>query len=146
MVIETTISEADEKEFAEFLHSQIRDYNNHRSSSHQAARQPGAVKPLNLILKDETGKMVGGLSGNTCWDWLEIGDFFVPNDLRGKGIGTSLLQTAETIAVNRGAKHCFLSTFEFQARSFYEKHGYYVVGKLEGYPPGSAFYWMRKDM
>jgi GNAT superfamily N-acetyltransferase len=146
MTPEITISEIEDKEFAEFLHAQIRDFNNRMSSHHQEARQPGAVMPLNVILKDETGRMIGGLSGSTYWDWLEIDDFFLPEDLRGQGIGTSILQTAEAFALSRGVKRCFLSTFEFQARAFYEKHGYTVVGKLEDYPPGSAFYWMRKDL
>jgi GNAT superfamily N-acetyltransferase len=70
----------------------------------------------------------------------------VPDNLRGQGIGTSLLQTAETSVTSRGARHCFLSTFEFQGRAFYEKHGYTVVGKLEGCPPGATCFWMRKDL
>ena len=146
MTHEVTVSEEDEQEFAEFLHAKIREYNNHHSSHHRAARQPGAVKPLHVMLKDGTGQVVGGLSAKTYWDWLEIDDLFVPDHLRGQGIGTSLLLTAETTATSRGIKHCFLSTFAFQARTFYEKHGYSVVGKLEGYPPGAAYFWMRKDL
>ena len=146
MALEVTVSEVNEKEFAEFLHAQIREYNNRHSPHHKAARQPGAVRPLHVMLKDETGQVVGGLSARTYWDWLEIDDFFLPNDLRGQGTGTSLLQTAEAVALSRGAKHCFLSTFAFQARTFYERHGYAVVGKLEGYPPGATYYWMRKDL
>jgi GNAT superfamily N-acetyltransferase len=70
----------------------------------------------------------------------------VPDPWRGQGIGTSLLQTAEAIAISRGASHSFLSTFVFQARTFYENRGYRVVGTLEGYPPGAAYFWMRKDL
>jgi GNAT superfamily N-acetyltransferase len=146
MTLEVTISEANEEGFAEYLHAQIREYNNRQSAHHRAARQPGAVKPLHLMLKDGTGQVVGGLSARTYWGWLEIDDLFVPGNLRGQGIGSSLLQTAETVAVSRGVKHCFLSTFEFQARTFYEKHAYSVVGKLEDYPPGATYYWMRKEL
>jgi GNAT superfamily N-acetyltransferase len=98
------------------------------------------------MIKDGAGPVVGGLSGRTYWDWLEIDDLFVPENLRGQGLGSSLLQTAETMAIGRGARHCFLSTFAFQARSFYEKHGYSVPGRLEGYPPGTTYYWMRKEL
>lgn len=146
MTVEVTISEAHEEEFSEFLHTQIREYNNRHSSHHRAVRQPGAVKPLRLMIKEGTGQVVGGLSARTYWDWLEIDDFFLPDSLRGQGIGTSLLQTAEAVAASRGAKHSFLSTFEFQARTFYEKHGYSVTGKLEQYPPGATYYWMRKEL
>ena len=70
----------------------------------------------------------------------------MPRHLRGQGVGASLTQTAETIAIDRGAKHSCLTTFEFQARGFYEKYRYRVVGALVGYPPGTAYYWMRKDL
>ena len=145
MAFEIVVSENNENEFTEFLHSRIKEFNNHKSPYHSNARLPNAVKPLNLILKNNDGEIIAGLSGNTYWNWLEIDDFFIPDQLRGNGMGTSLLQTAETIAMERGAKSCFLSTFDFQARTFYEKHGYFVVGKLEGYPPNSAYFWMRKD-
>jgi len=140
------VSESTEEGFAEFLQTQIREYNNRHSAPHRAARQVGAVKPLHVMLKDETGQTVGGLSARTYWDWLEIDDLFVPKQFRGQGIGASLLQMAETVAIRRGAKHCFLTTYQFQARGFYEKYGYGVVGKLEGYPPGTTYYWMRKDL
>ena len=146
MTPDLIISEADERDFSEFLHAQIRAYNNRSSPSHRDVRQPGAVKPLYVILKDDNGQTIGGLAASTYWNWLEIDDLYVPEELRGKGIGTTLLETAETIAVTRGVRHCFLTTFEFQARTFYEQRGYSVVGTLEGYPPGSAYYWMRKEL
>ena len=146
MTHELVVSEASEEGFSEFLQAQIREYNNRHSAHHRAARQPGAVKPLHVMLKERTGQTVGGLSARIYWDWLAIDDLFVPEHLRGRGIGASLLQTAEALAIRRGARHCFLTTFEFQARRFYEKYGYRVVGQLEGYPPGTTYYWMRKDL
>lgn len=143
--MKTIISESEEKDFAEFVHQKIREFNNSHSPNHMKGRQPGTTIPLNLILKDETGSMIGGLAGSSYWEWLEIENFFIPEALRGQGIGTELLQTAEKIAVKRGCKRCLLTTFEFQARTFYERHGFYVTGKLEDYPPGSTYYWMRKD-
>ncbi len=146
MTIETIISENEEKEFGEFLHNQIKEFNNRHSPHHLAARQPGAVTPLYLILKDESGNAIGGLSADTHWGWLEVHNFYLPPELRGQGWGASLLHTAEEIARKRGCHSCFLWTFEFQARTFYERQGYEVVGQLKDYPPGSAFYWMRKQL
>lgn len=142
----TTLSESEEKEFSEFLRTHIREFNNRASAPHRAIRQPDAITPLNLIVKDEAGNVIGGLAASTYWEWLDIDIFFLPEVLRGRGLGTSLLQTAEAIALERGCKRCFLTTFDFQARTFYEKHGYYVTGTLEDYPPGSAYFWMRKDL
>jgi GNAT superfamily N-acetyltransferase len=146
MVPETTISEKEESEFEEFLHNKIKDYNNEHSPYHREARKPGSATPLHIILKDDSGVFIGGLSGSTYWGWLDIDDLYLPEELRGQGIGASLLQRAESIAVERGCTRCYMSTFEFQGRAFYEKQGYYVTGKLEDYPPGSAYYWMRKDL
>jgi GNAT superfamily N-acetyltransferase len=143
---EIVLSELEDKEFTEFLHQKIKSFNNDISPYHKVSREPGAVKPLNLILKDETGKSIGGLTANTYWDWLAIDDFYIPEDFRGVGIGQTLLKKAEEIAVSRGCKRCFLTTFKFQARVFYEKQGYNVIGKLDDYPPGSVYYWMRKDL
>ena len=146
MTIETVISENEDKEFQDFLNTKIKEYNNSQSAYHREIRKSGAILPLNLILKDEIGHFIGGLSASTYWEWLEITNLYIPEEFRGRGIGTSLLQTAETIAIQRGCKRCFLTTFEFQARIFYEKHGYIVAGKLEDYPPGSVYYWMRKKL
>ena len=140
-----TVSEAEESEFREFLRLKIREFNNQKSTFHRESRKPGAVVPLCLMVKNEAGEVIGGLSASTYWNWIEIEKFYFPEDLRGKGIGAALLQTAEKIAVSRGCKSCFLTTHDFQARTFYEKFGYQVVGKLEDYPPGSVYYWMRKD-
>ena len=146
MIPETNISEKEEKAFEAFLHNKIKDYNNDYSPYHREARKPGALTPLHIILKDGSGNVIGGLSASTYWGWLDIDDFYIPEQYRGRGIGASLLHTAETIAAKRGCTRCFLSTFEFQARVFYEKQGYSVAGMLEDYPPGSAYYWMRKDL
>ena len=145
MQLETVISEKEEEEFADFLQDQIREFNNRESPFHREARKPGAVVPLFLMLKDDDGLLIGGLSATTYWNWLEIEHFYIPAKLRGSGLGSSLLKTAEAIAIQRGCTSSFLTTFAFQARAFYEKQGYYVVGTLEDYPPGSAYYWMRKD-
>jgi GNAT superfamily N-acetyltransferase len=146
METETVVSEDEEKEFREFMQSKIREYNNRASFHHQEIRKPGAMTPLNLIVKDEMGNPIGGISANTYWDWLDVEHFYLPEELRGKGIGSSLLHTAEGIAVKRGCLHSFLTTYDFQARVFYEKQGYVVVGRLDDYPPGSTYFWMRKDL
>ncbi len=146
MITETLISEKEEKEFKKILHQKIQSFNNGISFYHKVSRRPGYIKPLNILLKDAAGEIVGGLAASTYWDWMDIEDFYIPEIFRGEGKGSALLKAAESIAVKRGCKRCFLTTFEFQARIFYEKQGYSIVGQLDDYPPGSAYYWMRKDL
>ena len=66
--------------------------------------------------------------------------------LRRLGHGRALLRMAEAEARTRGCSHVMLTTYSFQARGFYEKEGYRVVGEMAGYPPGTTYYWMRKDL
>lgn len=142
---QTCVTDVEDAAFTAFLRTRIRAFNDAHSTHHRAARQAGAVRPLHVMLQDEQGAFIGGLAGTTYWDWFEIEHFFVPAELRGAGIGGSLLTTAEAEAQRRGATHAFLTTFSFQARGFYAQRGYVVVGTLEDYPPGSAYFWMRKD-
>ncbi len=145
MIPEIIVLEKEEKIFEKFLNSKIKEYNNAKSPYHLESREPGSSLPLNIMVEDPTGNFIGGLAASTYWKWLDIDSFYIPKDLRGKGIGSSILQSAEEISIKRGCIRCFVTTFEFQGRKFYEKHGYYAAGKLEDYPPGSTYYWMRKD-
>lgn len=142
---QTSVTTTEDKMFVDFLRAQIRAFNDEHSPHHRVVRQPDAIRPLHVMLKDAHGTVVGGLAGKTYWGWFEIEHFFVPVELRRAGIGSALLETAEADVRHRGAAHVFLTTFSFQARTFYAKRGYVIVGTMEGYPPGSSFFWMRKD-
>lgn len=85
--------------------------------------------------------MTGELFGN----WLSIQYLWVSEELRGQGIGSKLLKTAEKEAVSRGAKYVFVDTFDFQAPGFYVKHGYEQVFKLFEYPyTGERYYYIKR--
>ena len=75
-----------------------------------------------------------------------IDHFWFSEQVRSKGLGQTLLKRTEEIAIEKGAVKALLTTFDFQARTFYEKYGYKVVGKIENYPPGSTFYTMVKSL
>jgi GNAT superfamily N-acetyltransferase len=102
-------------------------------------------RPLALAIEDERGQMIGGLSGATAYGWLFVELLFVPESLRGRGVGTELIRRAEEEAVARGCHSVWLDTFEFQARGFYERLGYTCFGELKSYPAGSRFF-MRKRL
>jgi GNAT superfamily N-acetyltransferase len=80
------------------------------------------------------------------YDWLFIELLFVPESLRRRGVGTELMQRAETEAVARGCHSAWLDTFEFQSRGFYERLGYALFGELRDYPNGSARYFLKKAL
>jgi predicted GNAT family acetyltransferase len=74
------------------------------------------------------------LTGEIFGNWLCIQFLFVSEQLREQGIGSKLLETAESEAKQRGCRYAFVDTFSFQAPIFYKKHGYQEVFTLEEYP------------
>lgn len=103
-------------------------------------------RPLAVLLRDADGQVVGGLWGRTAYRWLFTELLFVPQSLRGQGLGRSLLAQAEQEASTRGCVGAWLDTFEFQARGFYERLGYAVFGEIGDYPPGFARYYLSKRL
>jgi ribosomal protein S18 acetylase RimI-like enzyme len=129
-----------------YLQQEIRAFNDSHSAPHRMANQPErSPKPLHLFLKDADGTVFGGLTGQTVWGWLEIDYLWVDERLRGRDYGTELMRRAEAEAKRRGSTRAVVGTFSFQARGFYEKLGYRIVGALVDHPPGEADYWLRKD-
>jgi GNAT superfamily N-acetyltransferase len=91
-------------------------------------------------------EIVGGVLGETYWNWLYIDLLWVKDELRGYGYGHRLLMRAEDEARQRGAKNAYLDTFSFQALDFYEQHGYQIFGELPDFPPGHQRYFLKKQL
>lgn len=110
----------------------------------EMASGPENWDPVCVALLDDDGAIEGGLYGSTLYDWLAIELLFVPERLRGSGAGSQLIAEAEAQARARGCVGAWLDTFSFQARGFYEKLGYSVVGTIADHPLGGARYFMTK--
>ena len=112
------------------------------------AAHAGGAAPFDLLvtLRDAQGKVVGGLSGDTWVGWLQVHALWLADELRGRGMGRDLMLAAEREAVRRGCTQAFLETLSFQALGFYEKLGYTVFSRLDGFPPGGARYALRKAL
>jgi GNAT superfamily N-acetyltransferase len=105
---------------------------------------PPDSKPLAVLLRDDEGDIVGGLWGRTGYGWMFVEFLLVPEPLRGLGVGTKLMDSAEEIAKQRGCVGAWLTTFPFQARGFYEKRGYSLFGELENSPGDNVRLFLRK--
>ena len=103
-------------------------------------------KDLGVYLEDESGVKLAGLIGDTHGNWLTVKYLWVNETLRGKHIGSDILQKAEETARLRGCKYAFLDTFSFQAPEFYKKHGYKEVFSLEEYPVTGKRYYFTKNL
>ena len=102
--------------------------------------------PLCLSLRDATGTVVGGIYGATMWRWLLIDGLWVAGTMQGHGLGSRLLTAAEAAAISRRCRGAWLGTFDFQARGFYEHHGYRVFGELPGFPAGHSHFELWKAL
>ncbi len=102
--------------------------------------------PFALVVRDgKDGPITGGAWGRSYYQWLFIELLVVPEALRGQGIGSELLRKAEAEARQRACHGVWLDTFSFQARGFYEKHGYAVFGEIADYPaPHSRFFLSKR--
>lgn len=97
-----------------------------------------------LFAPDES--IVGGIIGETHWNWLFINLMWIKDGLRHRGFGKQLLMAVEEEGRRRGATNAYLDTFSFQAPDFYKKHGYEVFGVLEDFPPGYRRYYLTKQL
>jgi GNAT superfamily N-acetyltransferase len=101
---------------------------------------------LGVFARDGSGRVVGGLLGHVKWKWLYVAKLWLPDELRGRGVGTRVMREVEQYARRRACHGIYLDTFEYQALPFYEKLGYEQFGVLEGYPPGYRQYHLRKQL
>lgn len=105
-----------------------------------------AARPIAVLVRDDDGRTVGGLTGRTGGGWLFIEYFWLPEAMRGSGMGTRIIAAAEQEAIARGCVCAWLDTFSFQAPGFYERQGYTAFGVLEEFPAGQWRQFMRKRL
>jgi GNAT superfamily N-acetyltransferase len=101
---------------------------------------------LVVLLRDNTGEIVGGLYGNTLWGWLEISLLWVAESQRGARLGSRIMAAAEQEAIARGCRYAKVETFSFQALEFYRKQGYEVFAELNDFPVGESLYFLKKRL
>jgi GNAT superfamily N-acetyltransferase len=102
-------------------------------------------RPLGVLVSDPAdGTVVGGILGRTSLGLLFVDLVFLPESLRGGGIGGRTLRLAEEEAIRRGCRSGVLLTITFQAPDFYARHGWQEFGRIPCDPPGTARVFMRK--
>ena len=133
------ILENTESQKAQEIGDLIRSYN-------RSKREKAESEPLNLYVEDDKGELMAGLVAETFGNWLEIEYLFVKEEFRGQGIGSQLLQQAESEAKKKNCRYAFVNTYQFQAPTFYQKQGYEEVFTLTDYPYTGQRHYYQKDL
>ncbi|MGW1058810.1 GNAT family N-acetyltransferase [Micromonospora rubida] len=94
--------------------------------------------PFSIRLTDDSGVILGGITG---WTWGGCGgitSLWLESEQRGQGLGSRLLIAAEDEIRRRGCDRAVVATMSFQAPGFYRRHGYQEVGRTPDMPDGTA--------
>jgi GNAT superfamily N-acetyltransferase len=101
---------------------------------------------LDVYVRNREGRVVGGLIGDIALGWLAIHAQWVIEELRGSGLGTEILRTAEDAAIGSGCPALILDTLTFQAPGLMKKRGYVRAGIVDDYRGGVQRIFMQKRL
>ena len=137
--MEYKVNFVEDTEYRSFIKHKLRSFNDIFSPYHVKSRKEGYFSYFDIRLDEEKK---GGLVGMIYWNLMEIEDMYLSQSHRSQGYGTELLFKAIDIAHEKKLNYILLRTYSFQAKDFFYKHGFRVVGEITDYPPGESFYIM----
>lgn len=129
------------EEESKFIRDRLIEFN-----SDQVPAELNRYEEINLNIKDQEGKIIAGLLGECCWNWVEVHILWVDLAYRKHGFGSQLLTEIERIAREKECTFIKLNTFSFQAPGFYKKHGYQQMAVIDDAPRGFKHYYFKKDL
>jgi GNAT superfamily N-acetyltransferase len=107
---------------------------------------PSDRRLIAVLLRDDAGQPIGGLSGYTSWGWLFTQQLFIPKPLRGQGMVGRLLTAAEAQAQARGCKGAWIDTFNPVALRAYQRQGYVIFGEIPDYVADRSRTFLQKRL
>ena len=99
---------------------------------------------FNFILKNDDGKVIGGINGYTTLGTMFIEELWVAEPYRGQGYGRDLLHHAEELAKERRCVANQSACFTFQNLDFMKRHGFGFYGYTDAYPNEVKEYFLVK--
>lgn len=116
----------------------------HVAAAAIAAAGVGAEQEFGIFARDDSGRVVAGISGIVWGGYCELQAMWVEESLRNRGLGRALVAGAEAEARRRGCALIVLHAYDLLVRGLYERLGYETAGVIEDCPTGSAARWYRK--
>ena len=103
-------------------------------------------KLLGGCVRADSGELIAGFSGHTWGGACVVTHLWVDRHYRGRGIGQTVLQSAEAEALRRNCAHLILASHSFQAPRFYERLGYQRICTVEDWPVAHSNTVYRKPL
>ena len=103
-------------------------------------------KLLGGCVRADSGELIAGFSGHTWGGVCVVTHLWVDRHYRGRGIGQTVLQSAEAEARRRNCAHLILASHSFQAPRFYERLGYQRICTVEDWPVAHSNTVYRKPL
>jgi len=101
---------------------------------------------LGGCVRADSGELIAGFSGHTWGGVCVITHLWVDRQYRGRGMGQTVLQSAEAEARRRNCAHLILASHSFQAPRFYERLGYQRICTVEDWPVAHSNTVYRKPL
>jgi len=136
-----TIIEDKSKESMTAIHEGLRGY---MSKTVGNLRKKHPETSINLVLKNETNKVIGGLLAFTTLKAVNFECIWIDEHYRNNGYGKKLLKTAEGIALKNECQSILVMVYSFQSLEFFQKHGYEIFGFSDSYPDSIKEYFLIK--
>ena len=113
-----------------------------------AAPAPAATAALAIavVVRDEAGQIVAGISGYSAWGWLYVQWLWVAEASRGQGLAGRMLEAAEAEARLRNCHSAYIDTFSPVALKTYQRAGYVAFGELKDFPIGRTRTFLQKKL
>lgn len=105
---------------------------------HALSQIDGAESPPIACFARENGVVVGGIVGRIIKHRLFVDLLWVEETRRHHGLGSSLLQSIERAASEKGCRDVLLETLSASAARMYSTLGYHLIAEVPDYIPGFA--------
>lgn len=112
-----------------------------------ARPEEDAAEEFVYIVTDESGNLLGGcILSIDGLKTASIYDLWVEAAFRRQGMASALMREAERKAKELGCYLAMVGTFDWQAKSFYDKHGYMLGDTMTDVPKGHEHFFLTKRL
>ena len=102
-------------------------------------------EPVSFEIRNNN-ELIGCAVAQIFWGQLHIKYLIVEEKYRGQGYARKLMERVFEYGNQQGCKFVFVETMNFQAPEFYQKLGFKIELKRDGYKNGTSFYYLCKNL